>query len=207
MSQLTLRDINESWRDAGKLSHCRLVRTKHGRCETVLKRLIAATVTLAVASTSVAAFVSPGAGSGQAGTMIIPVVEPVKKFNKPVVVQKRAPVIAKQRPIIMKPQNKVMVKKAPVIVKKAPVVVMKKPGPFLKGKPISKMPPQFVHVKQHRRHKWYGRAIGGVILGTILAGSAYYAYASPPADGLCWYWTNSDRERGYWDYCDPPEDD
>lgn len=52
----------------------------------------------------------------------------------------------------------------------------------------------------HRPH--YGRIIGGIALGSLLAGSAYYAYANaPPAPGLCWYWADPYEERGYWDYC------
>ena len=57
------------------------------------------------------------------------------------------------------------------------------------------------HRGWHRRPH-YGRIIGGVALGTLLAGSAYYAYAgAPPAPGLCWYWADRYEERGYWDYC------
>jgi hypothetical protein len=53
----------------------------------------------------------------------------------------------------------------------------------------------------HRRPH-YGRIIGGVALGTLLAGSAYYAYAgAPPAPGLCWYWADRYERQGYWDYC------
>jgi hypothetical protein len=53
---------------------------------------------------------------------------------------------------------------------------------------------------KHRPH--YGRVLGGIALGTLLAGSAYYAYAgAPPAPGLCWYWADRYEERGYWDYC------
>jgi hypothetical protein len=52
----------------------------------------------------------------------------------------------------------------------------------------------------HRPH--YGRIIGGIALGTLLAGSAYYAYAgAPPAPGLCWYWADRYERQGYWDYC------
>ena len=59
-------------------------------------------------------------------------------------------------------------------------------------------------------HRWsyrpyYGRIIGGVALGTLLAASAYYAYASePPAPGLCWFWADPDEIQGYWDYCVDP---
>jgi hypothetical protein len=52
----------------------------------------------------------------------------------------------------------------------------------------------------HRPH--YGRIVGGIALGTLLAGSAYYAYAgAPPAPGLCWYWADPYERQGYWDYC------
>jgi hypothetical protein len=59
-------------------------------------------------------------------------------------------------------------------------------------------------------HRWsyrpyYGRIIGGVAIGTLLAASAYYAYASaPPAPGLCWFWADPDEVQGYWDYCVDP---
>lgn len=59
-------------------------------------------------------------------------------------------------------------------------------------------------------HRWsyrpyYGRIIGGVAIGTLLAASAYYAYASePPAPGLCWFWADPDEIQGYWDYCVDP---
>ena len=54
--------------------------------------------------------------------------------------------------------------------------------------------------------RWYGLAVGGVVLGTILAASYYYTYDEPPAPNLCWYWTSSARVRGYWDYCVYPDD-
>ena len=59
-------------------------------------------------------------------------------------------------------------------------------------------------------HRWsyrpyYGRIIGGVAIGTLLAASAYYAYAAaPPAPGLCWFWADPDEVQGYWDYCVDP---
>jgi hypothetical protein len=49
---------------------------------------------------------------------------------------------------------------------------------------------------------YYGRIVGGVALGTLLAATAYYAYAeAPPADGLCWFWADEEETQGYWDYC------
>lgn len=52
----------------------------------------------------------------------------------------------------------------------------------------------------HRR-PYYGTIIGGIALGALLAGSAYYAYSGPPAPGLCWYWADPYQRQGYWDYC------
>jgi hypothetical protein len=63
------------------------------------------------------------------------------------------------------------------------------------------------HLVYHRwRHRpYYGRIIGGIAIGTILAASAYYAYAAePPAPGLCWFWADEDEVQGYWDYCVDP---
>lgn len=62
-------------------------------------------------------------------------------------------------------------------------------------------PRHLIYRRWHRR-PYYGTIIGGVALGTILAASAYYAYASaPPAPGLCWFWADADEQQGYWDYC------
>ncbi len=90
-----------------------------------------------------------------------------------------------------------------------------RPGGFRPGRPISGrhvrgFRPQGFR-RWHNRHlivrRWhhrpyYGRIIGGVALGTLLAATAYYAYAdAPPADGLCWFWADDDETQGYWDYC------
>jgi hypothetical protein len=57
------------------------------------------------------------------------------------------------------------------------------------------------HRRWHRRN-YYGTIIGGIAIGSLLAGSAYYAYAgAPPAPGLCWYWADPYERQGYWDYC------
>ena len=66
------------------------------------------------------------------------------------------------------------------------------------------------HARHLAYHRWsyrpyYGRIIGGVAIGTLLAASAYYAYAAePPAPGLCWFWADEDEVQGYWDYCVDP---
>jgi hypothetical protein len=48
---------------------------------------------------------------------------------------------------------------------------------------------------------WFGTAVAGVTLGTIIAVSAV---PPAPADNLCWFWTDSLENRGYWDWCVPP---
>ena len=45
---------------------------------------------------------------------------------------------------------------------------------------------------------YYGSRFDGVILGTVIAANT--VPASPSVD-LCWYWSNSARTRGYWDFC------
>ena len=60
------------------------------------------------------------------------------------------------------------------------------------------------HLAYRRWHRrpHYGRIVGGIALGSLLAGSAYYAYAgAPPAPGLCWFWVDRYERQGYWDYC------
>jgi hypothetical protein len=47
----------------------------------------------------------------------------------------------------------------------------------------------------------FGRVVGGVALGTIVAATAVGVVPAAPAPNLCWYWTDAARRRGYWDYC------
>jgi hypothetical protein len=61
-----------------------------------------------------------------------------------------------------------------------------------------------VHVRGVRswsNRAWYGTAIAGVTLGTIIAVSAA---PPPPQDNLCWFWVDASETRGYWDWCIPP---
>jgi hypothetical protein len=45
---------------------------------------------------------------------------------------------------------------------------------------------------------YYGSRFDGVVLGTVIAANT--VPASPSVD-VCWYWSNSARTRGYWDFC------
>ena len=49
---------------------------------------------------------------------------------------------------------------------------------------------------------WYwGSFVAGVTIGSIIATTTV---PPPPSPELCWYWTNSKKTSGYWDYCTPP---
>jgi hypothetical protein len=55
------------------------------------------------------------------------------------------------------------------------------------------------------RPGWYRWGPGGAIaagaaIGFIAAGAAV-AYGTPPAPGMCWYYTDPTRTQGFWDYC------
>ncbi len=45
---------------------------------------------------------------------------------------------------------------------------------------------------------YYGAVFDGVTLGAVIAANA--VPTSPSVD-LCWYWSNSSKTRGYWDFC------
>ena len=55
------------------------------------------------------------------------------------------------------------------------------------------------------RPGWYRWGPGGAIaagaaIGFLAAGAAV-AYGTPPAPGMCWYYTDPSRSQGFWDYC------
>ena len=43
--------------------------------------------------------------------------------------------------------------------------------------------------------------VAGVALGAVIVGVARGAAPTPPSAELCWYWTDSYQEQGYWDHC------
>jgi hypothetical protein len=73
-------------------------------------------------------------------------------------------------------------------------------GKKWKGKYIYKGP-RGVYVRTWRRRPYYGRVIGGVALGTIVAVAVAGTVPRAPSPDLCWYWTNPKKNRGYWGYC------
>ncbi|HRL78547.1 MAG TPA: hypothetical protein PK440_22250 [Candidatus Accumulibacter phosphatis] len=46
-----------------------------------------------------------------------------------------------------------------------------------------------------------GDIVAGVVLGAVIAAAVRGSTPPPPAPGLCWYWSDSYRENGYWDRC------
>jgi hypothetical protein len=68
-----------------------------------------------------------------------------------------------------------------------------------KGGPEAAETPEVARpVRPWVRQPYYGTIMDGVPLGTVMA-----ANTVPPAPSfdLCWYWSNTPRTRGYWDYC------
>ena len=52
---------------------------------------------------------------------------------------------------------------------------------------------------------WYwGRVVAGVTIGTIIVASAVAVAPKPPSPELCWFWSDSTKTKGYWNYCVPP---
>lgn len=61
-------------------------------------------------------------------------------------------------------------------------------------------PPVVVVRPWHRKH-YFGRVVAGVVIGSIVYTAIAGSVPTPPAPGLCWFWTDRSQTRGYWDYC------
>lgn len=63
--------------------------------------------------------------------------------------------------------------------------------------------PAYYYGNWYRPYRWNpGAAIAaGAAIGFIGAAAAASYYGPPPAAGLCWYYTNPSRTRGFWDVC------
>lgn len=87
---------------------------------------------------------------------------------------------------------------AVVVRRRAAVVV--RPAPVVRGGAVVVRPGA-----RWARPSWYRWGPGGAIaagaaLGFVAA-SAAVAYGTPPAPGMCWYYTDMTRRQGFWDYC------
>lgn len=53
---------------------------------------------------------------------------------------------------------------------------------------------------------WYwGSVVAGVTIGTIITVAAVNSVPKAPSPELCWYWSDSSKTRGYWNYCVAPK--
>lgn len=43
--------------------------------------------------------------------------------------------------------------------------------------------------------------VAGAAVGFVTAAAAANWAGSPPAPGYCWYYTDADRTKGFWDVC------
>ena len=59
---------------------------------------------------------------------------------------------------------------------------------------------RYAKYKKWQRKKYFGRIVAGVTLGVVIVTAANAAPRRPESD-LCWYWANTSRTKGYWDYC------
>lgn len=52
---------------------------------------------------------------------------------------------------------------------------------------------------------WYwGSIVAGVTIGAIVTVAAVNAVPKAPSPELCWFWSDSSKTRGYWNYCVAP---
>jgi hypothetical protein len=51
------------------------------------------------------------------------------------------------------------------------------------------------------RRPYYGTVVAGVALGTVVTAAVVATAPRAPNPNVCWYWSNSAKTRGYWDYC------
>ena len=83
--------------------------------------------------------------------------------------------------------------------------VVRPGGPVVRGGAVVVRPGGVRAVGGWARPGWYRWGPGGAIaagaaIGFIAAGAAV-AYGTPPAPGMCWYYTDPTRTQGFWDYC------
>jgi hypothetical protein len=53
----------------------------------------------------------------------------------------------------------------------------------------------------HYRRPRGGAIAAGAAIGFVTAATAAAWAGSPPAPGMCWYYTDPSRTQGFWDYC------
>ena len=54
------------------------------------------------------------------------------------------------------------------------------------------------------RPAYWGSVVAGVTIGAVVTAAAVNSAPRAPSPDLCWFWTDSSRTRGYWNYCVAP---
>jgi hypothetical protein len=67
-----------------------------------------------------------------------------------------------------------------------------------RGAVAVKSPPVVRPVRAWVQQPYYGALFDGVTLGAVIAANAVPTSRSID---VCWYWSNSSKTRGYWDFC------
>jgi hypothetical protein len=56
-------------------------------------------------------------------------------------------------------------------------------------------------VRRAVRRRFVGRAVAGVVLGSMMRPPVIGRPPRPPSPDLCWFWSDMSRTQGYWYYC------
>ncbi len=79
-----------------------------------------------------------------------------------------------------------------VAARRTHVAVGRRVAVAVKSTPVVRPVRPWVH------QPYYGAVFDGVTLGAVIAANAV---PTSPSFDLCWYWSNSSKTRGYWDFC------
>lgn len=56
-------------------------------------------------------------------------------------------------------------------------------------------------VRRSVRQRYIGRIVAGIVLGEVVRVRTIGRPPSRPRNDLCWFWSNTRRDTGYWYYC------
>lgn len=139
--------------------------------------------------------------SAQALTVVSPSSQGISAFNDVTKV-----VIVRRRGIAVGPRGGIVARRSTIVRPgwrgAGTRWVRPVPGP----RPVRPLPPGPLP-GAWVRPGWYGWPVGGAIaagaaVGFVTAAAATAWATSPaPAPGMCWYYTDPSKTKGFWDYC------
>jgi hypothetical protein len=100
-------------------------------------------------------------------------------------------VAAGHRGVAVRPRH-VAIRHRGVAVRRTHVAVVRRGAVAVKSTAVVRP------VRPWVQQPYYGAVFDGVTLGAVIAANA--VPASPSID-VCWYWSDSSKTRGYWDFC------